>query len=134
MAVTKELKVDSEFGKRFFSAWMRSKYKDYNQAELSKVFDVSAQSVSSWINSKRYPYIDTVIQICREFGITMDWLYVGREPRVPKDPTPFDAITYRLMSMNKEVVDVVVTLMNLLERNQITSQQCNEFILALLRK
>lgn len=133
MAVAKELKVDKEFGKRFFSAWMRSKYKEYNQNELSKLFDVSPQTVSSWINSRRYPYIDTGIRISKEFVVTMDWLYVGREPRIPKDSTPFDHLTFRLMAMQKEYIDVIVTIMNMLEKRQITPQQVNECILNVLK-
>lgn len=134
MAVTKSLKVDPEFGNRFFSAWMRSKYREYNQNELSKVFDVSAQSVSSWVNSKRYPYIDTGIQIAREFHITLDWLYVGREPRIPKDHTPFDTITYRLVSLNKHQLDPLITLLSMIEKEQITPRQLEEFIMACIRQ
>lgn len=133
MGVSKEMKIDSEFGRRFYSAWMQSKHKELNQRELGIVFDVSAQSVSSWINSKRYPYIDTGIQISKEFGVNMDWLYVGRLPRFPKDPGRFDKITYRLMDLPKEQLTMIETIIGLFEKGQVSADQVKEWIIAHLK-
>ena len=100
MGTAKEIKVDPLFGSRFCSAWKQSKHGDRNQKELSVIFEVSQQSVSAWVHSTRYPFIDTGIQIAKEFNVNMDWLYVGRLPKRPLDPLPYVNLAYRLINLS----------------------------------
>lgn len=127
------LKVDPEFGRRFISAWMRSDYKDLNQKELGELFGVSAQSVSSWVNSTRYPFLDTGIKIAKAFHVNMDWLYLGREPRIPKSPTPFDAVTYRLMNLPTDQFDQIELIVGLFEKGFLTSDSIHTFLQSSLK-
>ena len=133
MATIKEIKVDPQFGKRFRSAWFRSEYSELNQKELSELFNVSQQTVSSWLHSTRYPFIDTGIQIATKFVVNMDLLYVGREPRVPKDHGPYDTITYRLMSLTDDQIVVLDLIIGLFEKNTLCAKEINDLILGTLR-
>lgn len=131
MAATKLIKVDKDFGARFYSAWMQSKHWECNQKELSVLFDVSQQTVSSWIHSTRYPFIDTGIQIAREFNVNMDWLYVGRLPKHPLDPLPYVNLAYRLINLSSKQFSVIDSLVGMFEKDQVTTEAVQAVLLSL---
>lgn len=71
--------------------------------------------------------------IAKEFVVNMDWLYVGREPRIPKDPGPYDTITFRLMSLTDEQIMTMDLFIGLFEKNTLFAQDINDLVLGNLR-
>ena len=100
--------VDVGFGQRFRLAWMNSPYRDLLQAELAKRYDYSQQTISTLMNGKRYPHLSVGLRICQDFNVTVDWLYLGREPMRPVlDPSPFTTLAYRLMSLTADQLRII---------------------------
>ena len=105
--------ADYEFGQRFRRAWKNSKWKDYNQVELAKVFDYSKQGMNFIFNGVRYPHLSSGMRISKEFGICMDWLYTGRDPMRPGSHEPYLKIAYKLMPLTEtklKMIDLFVGL------------------------
>lgn len=56
------------------------------QAEVAQELNVSFQAVSQWERGETAPEIDKLPQIAQLFGVTTDWLLIGRE----EDPIVLD--------------------------------------------
>jgi transcriptional regulator with XRE-family HTH domain len=69
--------VMSDFGKRFASA---RKQLGLTQQDVAATMNVSRVAVSHYEQDKMFPGLDALAQYCRETGISMDWLVLGREP------------------------------------------------------
>lgn len=55
-------------------------------------FNVSESRLNNWMKGIRRPAVDAGIAICREFGLTLDWLYLG----------VVDGLDYRLVTRLRE--------------------------------
>lgn len=75
--------VDAEFGRRFTLAFNQSKVCDLSQKELSNRLNVTQQCVSQWRKTFQMKKIALL------FDISVEWLYTGRGPMRPIDPSPY---------------------------------------------
>jgi len=55
--------------------------KNLSQLELAEVLDVSRQSVSKWETDASVPDLDKLVKLCDLFGVSMDELVRGVEPK-----------------------------------------------------
>ena len=125
--------TDTGFGQRFRLAWMNSPYRDLLQAELAKRYDYSQQTISTLMNGKRYPHLSVGLRICQDFNVTVDWLYLGREPMRPVlDPSPFTTLAHRLMSLTPDQLRIIDLLAGKLLHQTISVQDLEDYLV--LRK
>lgn len=61
-------------GKRL--AQLRAAY-GLNQTEFTRRLGLKPATYSLWESGERRPGIDSAIEICGEFKVTLDWLYMG---------------------------------------------------------
>lgn len=54
------------------------KHKDMTQEELANVLGTTRQAISKWESGKSYPDIDYAIKIGEYFGVSMDYLLLGK--------------------------------------------------------
>ena len=45
-----------------------------NETQFAEKLGVKQATVSDWIAGRSHPKIETIIQICKEYGVTSDWL------------------------------------------------------------
>jgi len=62
--------------------------KDLSQLELAEVLDVSRQSVSKWETDASVPDLDKLVKLCDLFGVSMDELVRGVEPKAEECKEP----------------------------------------------
>ena len=55
--------------------------KNMSQGDLADALDVSRQSVSKWENNTAVPELDKIIKMAQLFGISLDALVTGAEPK-----------------------------------------------------
>lgn len=67
-----------------FSARLREimKSRGTTQVELAAAVGVTQAAVSKWLNGA-IPKGDQLLALARSFGVTMDWLLTGEEPKTP---------------------------------------------------
>lgn len=121
-----EYPVDKGFGSRFKKAWRQSEYRDLNQEELGKIFDVHKSTISSWTRGVRTPSSEAVKDIAIKFKINPDWLYTGREPMRPGYIGPYTDIALRWMKLDPEIHKTVLFIIGLLERQVIAPKQLED--------
>lgn len=54
--------------------------KNLSQDELAEKLYISRQAVSKWENSEATPDIDKLVQLAEIFGVSLDYLVLGKEP------------------------------------------------------
>jgi len=50
-----------------------------SQEEMAEQLDVSKQSVSKWELDKAVPNVEKIIRMCEQFGVTTDFLLLGKD-------------------------------------------------------
>ena len=55
--------------------------KRLNQEQLAEQLHVTRQAVSNWENGKTQPDIETLMQIAEFFGVSVEYLIYGKEPK-----------------------------------------------------
>jgi transcriptional regulator with XRE-family HTH domain len=131
MSRTTHEPADANFGQRFRHAWRNSKLRDLNQKQLAKRYDYSQQGISSISNGHRYPHLSKGIQMAKDFEVTLDYLYTGRLPMRPVDPSPFVDLGYRLTKLNQDQFRVVDSLVGLLNDHQVSTEAVQAALLSL---
>ncbi len=63
------------------------KERGLSQEELAAGINVSRQAVSKWENGDAMPDVDKIISLADLFGVTIDWLLRGTQPK-PDEPHP----------------------------------------------
>ncbi len=65
-----------------------------SQEEMAEQLDVSKQSVSKWELDKAVPNVEKIIRMCGQFGVTCDFLLLGKEEEKEplQDSQPVDEI------------------------------------------
>ncbi|WP_367006698.1 helix-turn-helix transcriptional regulator [Streptococcus sp. ZY19097] len=54
--------------------------KNLSQDELAEKIYISRQAVSKWENGEATPDIDKLVQLAEIFGVSLDYLVLGKEP------------------------------------------------------
>ncbi|HEM4066989.1 TPA: helix-turn-helix transcriptional regulator [Streptococcus suis] len=54
--------------------------KNLSQDELAEKLYISRQAVSKWENGEATPDIDKLVQLAEIFGVSLDYLVLGKEP------------------------------------------------------
>lgn len=54
--------------------------KNLSQDDLAEKLYISRQAVSKWENSEATPDIDKLVQLAEIFGVSLDYLVLGKEP------------------------------------------------------
>lgn len=114
--------VDAEFGRRFTLAFNQSKVCDLSQKELSNRLNVTQQCVSQWRKGERMPTTFQMKKIALLFDISVEWLYTGRGPMRPIDPSPYLDMAYRLMGMDQEQYQALMFAVGAMEKGAITPE------------
>lgn len=57
-----------------------------SQEEMAEQLDVSKQSVSKWELDKAVPNVEKIIRMCEQFGVTCDFLLLGKEEEKEAKP------------------------------------------------
>lgn len=55
--------------------------KNFSQLDLAEALEVSRQSVSKWETDASVPDLDKLVRLCDLFGVSMDELVRGMEPK-----------------------------------------------------
>jgi len=55
--------------------------KSLNQEQLAEQLHVTRQAVSNWENGKTQPDIETLTRIAEFFGVSVEYLIYGKEPK-----------------------------------------------------
>lgn len=55
-----------------------------SQVDLADRLEVSRQSISKWETDASVPELDKLVKMCEVFGVSLDWLVLGREPAAPQ--------------------------------------------------
>ena len=71
-----------EFGARFGQACREANLSD-TQADLAKIFMVSAAMISYYKTGKKLPSMETALLIATKTGVCVEWLLSGRGPKHP---------------------------------------------------
>lgn len=121
--------ADEGFRNRIQTAWRQSKYRDHTQKELSVLFEYSQQGISFILNGHRYPHLSQGIRIAKEFNVTLDWLYCGRLPMRPIDPSPFVDLGYRLMNLREGEIAALAWMIGMMENNQLDAEQLKKALM-----
>lgn len=124
--------VDRDFGLRFLKAHQQSEYRDLNQEELGKLFNVHKSTISSWTRGVRTPSSEAVKKIALKFKINPDWLYTGREPMRPGPMEEYVDAAKHLMNFDTHTISLFLFIMGLLEKRVITSEQLDAKVKELL--
>lgn len=59
-----------------------------SQGDLAEALDVSRQSISKWETGGAVPELDKLMKLSSLFGVTLDQLVTGEEPKTPEPPPP----------------------------------------------
>ena len=62
--------------------------KNFSQLDLAEVLEVSRQSVSKWETDASVPDLDKLMKLCDLFGVSMDELVRGMEPKTEERKEP----------------------------------------------
>ena len=95
-----------------------------SQAELGDRLGVTQQSVFAWEHEKTTPQIQTAIELCRMYGVSMDYLLgLSDDPGNTKKPaTEGDELkeyaVERVSALPKSELRRLLTLMDSLPNNQ----------------
>ena len=54
-----------------------------NPTAVSRDCKIGKNTYSQWRNGKRVPQLDLAIRYCDRYGLTLDWLYLGRFDGLP---------------------------------------------------
>lgn len=65
--------------KRVREAW------EYSQADLGEICEVGKNTVSHWEHGRQRPTIPQMHRLTTATGLTLDWIYLGREGGLPLD-------------------------------------------------
>lgn len=65
--------------KRIREAWRMS------QTELGEICGVKKNTVSHWENGRQRPTVAQMYLLCQATGLTLDWIYLGRDGGLPLD-------------------------------------------------
>ena len=57
----------------------------FSQEQFAVLFDVSQQSVQKWESGDSTPSLDKLIQISKQFGVSLDALVLGNDNRVVEE-------------------------------------------------
>ncbi len=49
-------------------------------ADIVRMTDIPAPTLSNWMSKDRYPRIDQAAKIARALGVSMEWMMTGVEP------------------------------------------------------
>ena len=59
-----------------------------SQEQLGEQLGVSRQAVSKWESGQTNPDVAYIAELCRLFGVSSDWLLLGREERQAGQQAP----------------------------------------------
>jgi transcriptional regulator with XRE-family HTH domain len=67
--------------------------RDFRQADLARLLDMSSQAVGQWERGGREPDLETIARVAAALGVRAAWLAFGEEPmrapgQVPALPAP----------------------------------------------
>ena len=60
------------------------KQNGWSQEELAARMNVSRQAVSKWESAASVPELDKIIRLSEIFGVSTDYLLMGKEPHLEK--------------------------------------------------
>ena len=80
---------------------MIRKEKGLTQEQLAEILGVSRQAVSKWESNNGYPETDKLIVIAKEFGVSLDYLILGK----PSNGLPKETDVAQLKSTIAELVE-----------------------------
>jgi transcriptional regulator with XRE-family HTH domain len=55
------------------------------QADVCRAVGVHANRYSQYVNGKRLLTLDVAARLVSEYGVTLDWLYLGDRSRLPQE-------------------------------------------------
>lgn len=58
---------------------------NFKQEDLAKKLGVSSKTISKWENNVSEPSIDTIMQLCKVFNVTIDEFLYGNKTKIKKD-------------------------------------------------
>lgn len=81
-----------------------------SQVDLADLLEVSRQSVSKWETDASVPDLDKLVRMCEVFGVSLDWLVLGKAP----DPPPPQAVAVQLPALSRQTVGAALIALGLL--------------------
>lgn len=80
-AISPEYDIRAEIGPRLL---MVRKLIDDNRTRIANQYGVSHVRWRGWETGEYYPDAGVIAAFCRDYGVTMDWLYLGRLETLPE--------------------------------------------------
>lgn len=83
-----------------------------SQVDLADLLEVSRQSVSKWETDASVPDLDKLVKMCEVFGVSLDWLVLGKAPDPPPGPPPPAVV--QLPALSRQAAGAALTALGLL--------------------
>ena len=88
--------------------------KEWSQAELAQRLHISPSTVDMYEQGRREPFIDALVAVSKEFGVTIDHLFTGKVCTL---------IALRHSERAEHVRDIIVVLKDFCVRTSYTSRR-----------
>lgn len=83
-----------------------------SQVDLADLLEVSRQSVSKWETDASVPDLDKLAKMCEAFGVSLDWLVLGKAPDPPPNAQPASLV--QLPALSQKTFGAVLAALGLL--------------------
>ncbi len=57
---------------------IRQRFTDMNQTDWANYLGVTTGRYNNWKNGRRRIPLDVTLKLCQDFGLSLDWIYIGR--------------------------------------------------------
>ena len=92
-----------------------------SQVDLADLLEVSRQSVSKWETDASVPDLDKLVKMCEVFGVSLDWLVLGKTPDPPPGAPPPAAV--QLPALSRQTAGAALAALGLLALIVMTAVQ-----------
>jgi len=88
---------------------LSEKWPKLKQIDKATLLGVSQATLSDWVNAKKMPSLEKLIEISLIFNVSMDWLGTGRGQKHPTKENAFDKLSDAQIKALKTILNDICT-------------------------
>lgn len=93
--------------------------KNLTQQEVSEVLETDRSCIANYERGKRVPPLESLVKIARFFDVSLDYLVLGKNFRLPKKQNFDEEMARELMAENTALMEEMITISEKLKDKEV---------------